>query len=346
MLQSREVIIESVFLHKVGNQMNEERIYLSETELDRNERVDDALKTYFFSAFKGEELYHFDHDTSLDLNEVYTYVSAIFENPDSLHEQSVNIAKHLYQSGSHPNIKSGELCVAYFTDCFIEGETVNAVGLFKSENKDTYLKVIASQNNFAVESETGINVEKLDKGCLIFNTSPNEGYLVGVVDNTNKGSEARFWVDEFLSLKPRRDVYYNTQSVMSACKSFISEKLPEQFEVEKADQIDLLNRSIDYFKNNETYNQTEFEGAVFQDEGVIKSFQKFNQEFADENEQEWQATFEISDQAVKQKARVFKSVLKLDKNFHVYIHGKRDWIEKGVDEHGRKYYKLFYEEEQ
>jgi hypothetical protein len=38
-------------------------------------------------------------------------------------------------------------------------------------------------------------------------------------------------------------------------------------------------------------------------------------------------------------------VLKLDKNFHIYIHGGRDMIERGVDESGRKYYKIYYNEE-
>ena len=56
-------------------------------------------------------------------------------------------------------------------------------------------------------------------------------------------------------------------------------------------------------------------------------------------------SFEISAQAVKKQARVFKNVLKLDKNFHIYIHGNREMIEQGVDENGRKYYKIYYEEE-
>jgi len=55
--------------------------------------------------------------------------------------------------------------------------------------------------------------------------------------------------------------------------------------------------------------------------------------------------FDISKQAVKKQARVFKSVLKLDKNFHIYIHGNRDLIEQGVDNNGRKFYKIYYEEE-
>ena len=48
---------------------------------------------------------------------------------------------------------------------------------------------------------------------------------------------------------------------------------------------------------------------------------------------------------MKKQARVFKSVLKLDKNFHIYIHGDRNRIERGVDEQGRKYYKIYYDQE-
>ncbi|MBK6777842.1 MAG: hypothetical protein IPG74_19090 [Flavobacteriales bacterium] len=48
---------------------------------------------------------------------------------------------------------------------------------------------------------------------------------------------------------------------------------------------------------------------------------------------------------MKRQARIFKSVLKLDKNFHIYIHGDRNRIEQGVDEQGRKFYKIYYDKE-
>jgi len=49
---------------------------------------------------------------------------------------------------------------------------------------------------------------------------------------------------------------------------------------------------------------------------------------------------------VQKQQKLFKSVLKLDKNFHVYIHGRRDLIERGYDEAvGKKFYKLYYDEE-
>ena len=78
---------------------------------------------------------------------------------------------------------------------------------------------------------------------------------------------------------------------------------------------------------------------------MISEFQNYKQDFEDEKDVRLMEDFAVSRAAVKNQSRVFKSVLKLDKNFHVYIHGKRDMIEKGVDEMGRKYYKLYYNEE-
>ena len=49
--------------------------------------------------------------------------------------------------------------------------------------------------------------------------------------------------------------------------------------------------------------------------------------------------------AVKKQARSIKSIIKLDKNFHIYVHGSRELIEQGVDEEGRKFYKIYYKEE-
>ena len=55
--------------------------------------------------------------------------------------------------------------------------------------------------------------------------------------------------------------------------------------------------------------------------------------------------FGISDSAVKKQARSYKSVIKLDRNFHIYVHGNRNLLEQGEDEKG-KFYKVYYEEEE
>ena len=56
--------------------------------------------------------------------------------------------------------------------------------------------------------------------------------------------------------------------------------------------------------------------------------------------------FDINSEAVKKMKRVFKSVIKLDKNFHIYVHGNRNNIKKGYDEENNmSFYQLFFKEE-
>lgn len=276
---------------------------------------------------------------------MYQFISSVFKEKESFIEQSKNVGRYLYDKSTHPQIKGGELCIFYFKDCQINDELIDCIGIFKSENKETILKVSSTKDGYNLKDEKGINTTKLDKGCLIFNTETENGYIVSVVDNTNKNTEAQYWKDDFLSVQPKRNEYHQTNQFLGIAKQFVTKKLTEDFEVSKADQIDFLNRSVDYFKKNETFDKNEFEETVFGDSNVINSFRKFDQNFRQENEIELADNFEISAQAVKKQARVFKSVLKLDKNFHIYIHGNRELIEQGIDEKGRKFYKIYYEEE-
>lgn len=337
--------IQNLSLHKLGNKCNDEVLYLSKKELLIDDAIKDILTSYFLSPFKSNEYYNLYHEADVGLNEVYVYASKIFDNPETLHEQSINLAKHLYEKSNHPKIKGGEFYVVYFKDCIIDGETVDAVGLFKSENKDTFLKVYPAGDGFEIESEQGVNINKLDKGCLIFNTDRKNGYVIAVVDNTNKGAEAQYWIDDFLHVRQRKDEYYNTQNVLAMTRNFVTTELPTRFEVSKADQVDLLNKSVKFFKEKDTFDMDEFANEVIAQPEVIDSFNQYREDYQRDRDIEISDSFTISDSAVKKQARVFKSVIKLDKNFHIYVHGDRNLIEQGEDDKG-KFYKVYYKEEQ
>jgi hypothetical protein len=137
----------------------------------------------------------------------------------------------------------------------------------------------------------------------------------------------------------------STRHVLEMTRTFITEQLPQDQPLERADQIDLLNRSVQYFKANTEFNKEAFAQEVFQEEAMVESFERYGQQFKNDRGVQFNDIFEISAPAVRKQARVFKSVLKLDKNFHIYIHGDRDKIEHGVDEKGRKFYKIYYEQE-
>jgi hypothetical protein len=313
-------------------------------ELKGREDLINVLTSYFLAPFKEPVYYNFYHVSSLELNEIYSITNSLFESTRGFVKKSKDIANILYQYSTHPKIKSGELCVVYFEECYINNEVTDAIGIFKSETKETFLKIIEGETSFEVNYDDGINIKKMEKGCLIYNVDADEGFKVCIVDNQNS-SEAQYWKDEFLKLKPVADNYFQTQNYLNLAKNFVTDRLDDEFEVSKADQIDYLNRSIEYFKKNEQFNEQEFASSVFEHQSVIKSFKNFKNDFQQEHDVNIVGEFDISTAAVKRQSKIFKNVLKLDRNFHIYIHGDRDMIEKGVDEDGRKYYKLYYREE-
>ncbi len=340
--------IEKVSVHTVGNKTNGEELYLSKSVLDTSDiRVKELLSGFFLSPFSSPEFYTFTFTNGdFTLNPVFNFVSEIFEDLKTFHTDSVSLAKHLYELSVHPQIKPGDLFIAYFTNISIEDRLTDAVGIFKSENRQAFLKVNSNRGDFSIHCDDGINTDKPDKGCLIFNTGKDSGYKACIIDKSNKSMEAQYWKDNFLQLKPCSDDYHQTKEFLNITKNFVTKQLSEEFDVSKADKIDLLNRSVEYFKTHETFDKKDFENEVFQDKEIIKSFRSFDDIYRDNNEVELSDSFEISPQAVKKQARVFKSVLKLDKNFHIYIHGNRQLIEKGFDEAtGMNYYKVYFKEE-
>jgi hypothetical protein len=339
--------LSNLVIHRVGNKSEAQEIRFSKSPIRlKDSLIKDLVVKYFTSHFSFTELYHLAHDGKLNLNEVYTYSTEIFDDKQEFYNQSVNLAKHLYEQTSHPKIKAGELYIAYFTGCTVDGTDVDAIGLFKSESRETYLKVYPTDENFEIDYEDGININKLDKGAIIFNIEKDNGYLVAIIDTVSKGYEAQYWKDDFLHVRSRQDEYNHTKNALNLCKNFVIECLPDEFDIIKADQVDILNRSMKFFKEKEKFNIKEFSDEVIGQPEMIDSFKSYKRQYQSDHQVQVEDDFEISAPAVKKQNRYFRSIIKLDKNFHIYVHGSRQMIEKGKDETtGMNYYKLFFKDE-
>lgn len=332
-----------IIVHKVGNKINQENMFLAEQELQLDEEMKEILENYFLSAFKSEEQFQFYSDSLLIHNPMYSSVSEIFEHKDNFLFESKNIAEHLYNCAENPRIQGGEVFVVYFEGEETEdAEKIDAIGIFKTERKNPFLKIHSKNETFELEQDFGINLAKLDKGCIIYNHDKETGYAISVVDNNKKGDE--YWYENFLKITQRNDDYFNTQETLSVYKDFVMNKLPEEFEISRADQADFLNKSINFFKDREEFNYDEFTQEVLGDEQVIESFSNYKSDFESDCQISIAEAFPINNSAVKKNQRYFKSVIKLDKNFHIYVHGDRQMIEQGQDEKG-KYYRLYFEQE-
>ena len=346
MITTENARLKETVLHKVGNKQNEGILRLSKSLLVLDSATRELLLSYFVKPFNSNEYFNFFHESDVSANVVYASASAIFENTDTFLEQSVVIAEHLFDKSVHPKIKDGELYVAYIQDIAINGELVDAVGVFKSETKDTFIKIRPTDDGYNIETDEGISINKLDKGCIIFNTCKEKGFMVAAIDNSSKFGEARFWRDDFLHLRQHENDYFHTQQVMKVYKDFVTEKLPDSFNVNKADQAEFLNKSMNFFKEKEEFTMDEFKQEVIAQPQIIESFSSFIDEYQQENDTQVTDTFKIEENAVKKQSRVYKSVIKLDKNFHIYVHGSRERIVKGYDETtGMHFYQLYFKDE-
>lgn len=347
MVSFNESNLAELSIHRVGNKANDEYLILAERSMFvDDELLQQLLKQFLLNNFsKQNEVFHFNQPDS-EVNVIMQLAASIFEDDSLFHDKSKEIAHYLYEKGSHPKAKVGELYVAFFENLQIEGDLHSAIGIFKSEQKESYLKLNLQQNGFDLGYEQeGINLQKLDKGCIIFNTDKEEGFKILAFDNGGK-TDGAYWKDDFLQLKVRNDNFNKTQTIMGVYKNFVSEKLDEEFDVERTDKIDLLNRSMKYFKEKETFDMEEFSNEVIANEEGIALFKSYKENYEQEFDNPIPDSFELSDAAVKKQAKDYKSILKLDKNFHVYIHGNKDLIVKDFDEEkGMNCYKLFYKEE-
>lgn len=344
-LDFTQVELQQLITHHVGNKLRDEKYLLSSEATIIEGETKNFLLKYFLLPVKAEEFYSFTHAVKLEQNDIYSVAENIFSSPKKFIQNSQNIAKLLYEQSMHPKIKEGELNIAYFLNVVLDDEVVEAIGIFKSETDVPFLKMKNQKSKFSINHDYGFEIKGVDKGCIIFNTDQQNGYKILIVDNANKSAEAQYWKDDFLKVKPVANEFHQTNQFLGIAKSFVTKKLSEEFEVTKAVKIDLLNRSVEYFKTHESFDKKEFEKDVFQDSGMIKSFRNFDSNYREENDIELTDNFDISPQAVKKQARVFKSVLKLDKNFHIYIHGDRELIEQGVEKDGRKFYKIYFQQE-
>ncbi|MEZ4722116.1 MAG: nucleoid-associated protein [Flavobacteriales bacterium] len=339
--------IKKMVIHYVGNKGLNERLVLSDHHV-RSLAVEEEeiLNRYFLKSFQNDEYHSFSHHTDLEMNEVYNYAHELFLTSVNFIEASKKLAAHLFESTIHPRIKGGEFYVLAFDDVVYDGEVVQAVGLYKSEQKSMFMSVEQGEETFDISLDRGIDIKKLDKGCIVFNVKPDEGFVVLTHDQLSKGDEAQYWKDDFLGVKAVSTEFSMTKNYMSMCKSFVMERLPEEFEIDRTVQIELLNRSSGYFKESEEIDTQEFARNVLEQPEIVESFQAYKQQYATANDIEIEDHFAASKPAVKQNTKFFKSVLKLDKNFHIYVHGNRDLIEHGFDEErGMKFYKVFYNEE-
>lgn len=342
MIYTEYIKIKSCIVHFVGNKSADQGIVLSNDAIDLDEDTSKILEKYILGQVITDGYYQFWHDSDISLNELFAYAKHCFTENEDFVDVSKQIAKHLYACSSHPKVKEGELCIVLFKNVIVDSVTCEAIGIFKSENKDTFLRVVMNGECSSILSETGININKIDKAAIIFNTQENQGYWVAVIDRTNKASEAKYWTDDFLKVRPCKNSFNQTESLISMTREFVSHMPNSGF---KADKAAVINRSKEALKLS-SIRLDDYSQELFEDRKIAQEFSQYVKEQSKVRGAEIEQEISVSRDATRKKAVTSLTTLKLDSNFDVRIHGGEDLLVKGYDEErGMKYYKLYFKEE-
>ena len=336
MIQINEAIISKIICHRVCN--DELKSIISDDTIAIANSDDGKIFTeILLKPFQNSEMvYEFYHEIDLNLNVIYKIAQDIYNGGEFV-RKSQDIVSYLVKSSRYPNIKDGDLLIATFEDVVVENKYCEAICICKIEDKVNFIEP-DYQNLQKTRVRKGISANKIDKACLIIFNQDNT-----IVCTTDKNRiDTQYWIEDFLSVRPKQNEYYNTKNMLTATRVFVTKEMPQVFSgVSKADQADILNKSVNFFKDNNTFDINEFTNDVMPEPELKEQFNDFLSSYSEREGVELVDHFDISTPAVKKQARVFKNVIKLDKNFHIYIHGDRKLIEQGEDEKG-KYYKVYF----
>lgn len=337
--------IDSISIHRVGNKSRNEGIFLSQEPYHLTDEITPLLKEYFFKSFreKEESYYRFEHEADLEFHSLYNLVTSLFNNPDQAHDISSEIAKLLYEQSLHPHIKPGEVYVAHIANLTLDNEKVDAIGIFKSELKQDFLKFRENESNLQVILEQGVNLNKLDKGCLIFNKNAEEGYKILSVDSNRY--DTKYWLESFLGVDILADENFYTKKYLKFCQDFAKDVvLPAE---DKKQEVMFMNRAVNHFAKNDNFEESLFVNEVLDNPDLIPEFNHYKSEKAPKYKIEDLTSFPIANAAVTSARKKMRNVIELDTHIQIKMdfinpESAEKFIEKGWDEEKQMYYYLVY----
>lgn len=327
--------IKAAVVQRVGNKSNEDGVAFSDSLCQVGD-VEEYLLQVINASFKFDDWKQFYYIDDLALNPAYRFVSKIFDDATVMVKQANNLARHLYEQSIHPNIKIGEFYVILLEGCEVDGVETNAVGLFKSEVRETVLTVKMENNQLILSPEIGMSLKKLEKGCIVFNVDKEKGYKLAVVDNTGSNTDAHYWVDNFLHVRASDDDYHQTERLAGLCAGFVQQVSEQSL----TDGAFMAMKANEILKSGETLAIDELAKKICQTDEQKKIFASYRKSFEEENGA-LKDKIVLVKKAVNYKPVTRMNVMKLGTDFEVKVQNPRARIESGKDEGGR-YCKLYW----
>ena len=348
MLEFGAVEIDQLIVHRVGNKNQDLSCFLSTECLPLDEELHRDLSKYFFKPFVNTtETYRFTHTVDLAYHPVKGLAEKVFANENIFIQASQKLVEHLYDQSNHPHIKLGDVFVVLFRDLLVDERLRRGIGIFKSENKESFLKLQEGDDKLALNMISGININKLDKGCLILDTDEEPRFQVLSVDQNSY--DADYWKHDFLGIEFIEDKHFSTKNYIDMCKGFADEVIKPH--ATKKAEVDFLNATVKFFNENDSIDKHQFEDDVFDNVEQKEAFTNYKRHFEMEREMQFEDSFDISKPILQKEKRKIKNYIRLDTNIQIKLdfnnpESSQHFIEEGYDEErGMRFYKVFFNKE-
>ncbi|MDR2122478.1 MAG: nucleoid-associated protein [Flavobacteriaceae bacterium] len=350
MINLKHAVISKLTLQFAGNKVREEKNIYAGDLFHLTEKEEEEMQPFLMSAFKNQsEFYQFTHYTQdVNFNVLYSLCKEVFEESIDFVEFSDKVLDHLFERSNHPQIKKGEIFVAFFNEIDVGQESkVSGIGIFKLENKNKFLRFrhtdiveCAIQKGYRLDSS-------IDKSCLILNVQKENGYRILVHDDAHVESE--YWKKSFLEVDYIKDDSYQTKNYIHLLSDFSQQIIFE--EKGKKAQTEFISNCLQVFNANETITEEVLEKELLEEYNVVEEFKNYKKEYAEVSGIQFSEIFDVSIPVLTREKRKIKTEIKLDTHIQIKLdinkpEASEDFLEQGYDEDKKMfYYKIYYNSE-
>ena len=345
MIKRHKATISKCIIHKVGNKFNNTKNAFSDAPVTFDEATYDLIQPYLLKPFISvAESFRFNHHSDVNLNEINTYSEKLFKDQSEFLDVSKHIVMHLFEQSNSAQIKTGDVLICYFENVQYQDFFTDAIGIYKVENKTPFFQTYLEEKSYDIFVQKGIQVKKVDKGCLILNSSDTKGKILFSVDNNSY--DAQYWLKNFLNVKYPDDNNQHTKHYIELCRAFSKDIIHPNFGGQE--QSNFLAKTVDFFKENEHVNIEEFKEDIFEEEDHIQLFEEYKKTYESENNIVIRNQFDVSEIVLKKQKQKIKTEIKLDTNIQIKFDidapdASAEYLERGYDESKKMhFYKVFF----
>jgi hypothetical protein len=234
------------------------------------------------------------------------------------------------------NDEDGVWFTAAWQDFQLEEEVGPAIGFFFARDAAGFLHI----NGGEAAILRGLPMKKPEFACLLFQAG------VGRFRMFQFSPQPGFWSKDLFPWKQYTDDAFHSREFFKLCKSFSEDVLVKEQKKPREEQVEFLSDSLSFTNERKAVSFDAFKQEVLKEPTLIDAFDQYKEDYSDRKQWNPPDQFAVSDSSQNQAKKFVKSVIKLDKNFHIYVHGNRERIEKGFDQEKRlHYYTLWFEAE-